>query len=125
MPSPIRPVRAWLDDRLDGGGDVVVVDEHRDLHLGQERRVVLAAQVAMEAVLLPTVTHRLADHPADDLDRLQRLEHRLCPEGFDQRDDLNQAMSLPGCPLSAAPRPRLILTRRAGFGRAPGKKWDP
>ena len=43
----------------------------------------------MEPVLLPAVAHRLADRPAEDLDRSSAAEDGPGPERLDQRDDLD------------------------------------
>src|SRR5262249_12135499 len=51
VPDPSGPRLA--DDRPERGGRVVVEDEDGDLDLGEERVAVLAAEVAVQPVLLP------------------------------------------------------------------------
>ena len=77
--------------------------------LGRNECVVLAAEVAVQPVLLPAVPHRLADRPAEDLDRLQRREDGLRPERLDHRDDLDHA---PRTPLEPRFRPRRTVDAR-------------
>ena len=87
------PGARLADDRLDGGRRVLLGDEDRQLHLGHERRVVLAAQVLMQPVFLPPVPHRLANVPPRMSNGLERGQHRLGPERFDQSDDLHHLAS--------------------------------
>ena len=60
----------------------------------------------MQAVLLPPVAHGLAHGAAQDADGPQGIQHRLRPEGLDQRDDLDD----PGGPDDR----RVILWLRRG-----------
>ena len=52
MPSPILPVRAVVDERLDDPVDIGVVDEDLDADLGHEGDLVLGAAVHLGVTAL-------------------------------------------------------------------------
>src|SRR5262249_54288713 len=77
-------------------------DADGDLHLGQERHAVFAAQVAVEVALLPAVALGLAHHAGGHVQVFQRPQHRLSPERLD--DDGQQLhRALPAGYLSFLP----------------------
>ena len=71
---------------LMAAGTAASVDEDAQLDLGYERGVVLAPQVLVQAILLPSVAHDLPDNTPEDADGSQSIEHRL------RRNGLTRAM---------------------------------
>ena len=65
LPSPILPVLARLDDRLDAALGVAVLDHDLDLHLGQEVDHVLGAAIELGVALLPAEALDLGDGQAE------------------------------------------------------------
>ena len=93
LPSPIRPVRAWPTIALIAAGACFLAHEERQLDLGQERRVVFAAQVLVQPVLLPPVAHRLANRSRPGRRPIPARPARPGPERLDQGDDLDDAVA--------------------------------
>jgi hypothetical protein len=88
LPSPILPVLAALQDRLDAAVDVGVLDDDLDLHLGQEVDHVLGAAVQLGVALLAAETLHLGHGQAGHADLGQRLANLFELEGFDDGGDL-------------------------------------
>ena len=73
LPSPILPVRAAVDDGVGDLLGVPVGHEHLEARLRQEVDRVLPAPVHLGVSTLSTVSSRLGDRDAGDVQGMQRL----------------------------------------------------
>jgi hypothetical protein len=91
-----------VDDRLDGGIDLLVGEHHLDLDLRQEVDDVFRAPVELGMALLPTEALGLDHAEPLDADFLERFLHLVELEGLYDRFDLLHVDVLPNGVATAA-----------------------
>ena len=96
LPSPIRPVRAAVDDRFHRALDDAVLADHLDLHLGQEVDHVFGAAIQLGMAFLPAEALGLDDRDALQPDLVQRFLHLVQLERLDDSLDLLHLRHRPG-----------------------------